>query len=205
MVEDKLYVDVTDTLENAGHKTIKGFDYIIKKYDFDYMFRIILSSYIVQDILLDYLKDKPTTKFLNASGNSFPSGSGYIMSRDVVKTVLGIQNLWNHSYLDDIALGKLINENTDIKLTSANRIDYQDYLDIPEYIDPKVYHFRCKTFKGDRNHDVEIFKKLHSIYYDSSNNRKNIIEKYIYTSSNDLASRNKKVIVKYYSPFYYYL
>ena len=178
IVDDKLYIDVEDTFQNIGYKTLKMFDYINKNYSYDYIFRTNLSSYIVQDKLLEYLDDKPVDKFFNAvigyhpNGIKFASGAGYIISKDIVETILEIKNLWDHNFMDDVALGKLILENTDIQLTSANRIDYDDVSQVREYNDPKIYHFRCKTHKIDRNNDVAIFKRLHSIYYDSSNNRR---------------------------------
>ena len=205
LVGDKLFVDVNETLENIGYKTISMFEYLLKHFEFEYIYRTNLSSYLVQDKLLKYLDNKPREKFYNAVSipfypAKFGSGAGYFLSKDVVKTIVDLQDSWDHTLLDDVALGKFIAQNTDIPLTDASRIDYTDSKDVPDYIDPKIYHFRCKTTTGDRNDDVKIFKRLHSIYYDSSNNRKVIKDHFsIYTKISDNKSIFKYLLIVFYT------
>lgn len=103
----------TEGLHTIGFKTISSFQYLLESYDFDYIFRCCAGSYVDQKNLKKFVENKPRKKFYcgaigNIDGIRYASGSGYILSRDLVKYVVDNGKLWNHSLIDDMALGKVL-------------------------------------------------------------------------------------------------
>jgi hypothetical protein len=187
---DKITCDCPESLGNIGKKTIISFELLYNKFDFDYIFRTNLSSFVHIENMIKYLKDMPSERFyggmctLNFSGEhlqkfgegTFASGSGYFLSKDIVKLLIDNKELWDHSIIDDVALAGLLKK-LGILPTLCPRIDIinlsndkliavngRDHIAVSDDDISKCYHFRCKT-SGDRSGDVQIFKKLNSIFY----------------------------------------
>ena len=128
------------------------------------------------DKLEKYIIDKPLNNFYHAVISEyndfgkklkFGSGSGYFLSKNLVKEIIENKEKWEHNYVDDVALGKLL-YNMNIEPTLAPRLDIDSYYNNEFYImghklDTSLikdhYHFRCKT-NGDRSGDIEIMKNL---------------------------------------------
>ena len=115
MESDKLYTDTEEGVLNVGYKTIKMFNYCYNNFSFDYIFRTNSSSYVNTKELLNFIKNKPLENFYSGiigshRGVNFASGSGYFISRDLVQAVISSQKEWDHSFIDDVSLGKLIHE-----------------------------------------------------------------------------------------------
>jgi hypothetical protein len=181
--DDKIICDCHESMDNIGLKTVKSFELLFENFEFDYIFRTNLSSFVNIDNMVKYLKDIPLERFyggmcsLNFSGvhlhkfgeGTFASGSGYFLSKDVVKLIIDNKELWDHSVIDDVAIAGLLKKlgllpslcpRIDIDSTS-NDILYYNNIPISDDDINKCYHFRCKT-SGDRSGDIEIFKKLNS-------------------------------------------
>jgi len=187
---DKIICNYPETLENIGLKTIKSFE-LLYDLDFDYIFRTNLSSFVDIKNMVKYLEDKPTDKYyagrcgLNFGGEhlikfgegSFASGSGYFLSKDIVKLIIDNKEKWDHSIIDDVAIAGLL-KGLNILPTNCPRIDITSttnglFYHQNDIIDDRIimnnYHFRCKTF-GDRTGDIIIFEELNKIkkkQYDS--------------------------------------
>jgi hypothetical protein len=151
--------NVAESLENCGYKTLKAFE-LLKNYDYDYIFRTNSSSYVDKELLKDYLQDKPRTNFYsgvigNHHGIIFASGSGFIISKNVVDLVLLKQEYWEHRFIDDVALGLLL-RNLKISPSPAPRYDVS-------FINDKTplnfYHYRLKSYKRDL--DIQRMKSLY--------------------------------------------
>jgi hypothetical protein len=99
-----------------------------------------------------YVFDKLSPPFI-----PFASGSGYILSRDLVQLVVNKQHKWDHSYIDDVALGLFLYP-FKIKRIEAKRMDVEDEL----IMDKGIYHYRLKH--RDRETDVRYMQRLHGIY-----------------------------------------
>ena len=128
--------NVRESLYNCGHKTIKAFE-----------------------LLKDYLQDKPRTNFYsgvigNHYGIKFASGSGFIVSKNVVDLVLLKKEYWEHRFIDDVALGLLL-RNLRINPTLAPRYDVET---VNEKTPMNYYHYRIKTF--NRDNDCQFMKSI---------------------------------------------
>lgn len=180
-----IYTVHDETLANIGQKTLTSFD-LIKNRKFDFLFRTNTSSYVFQENLIKFLKDKPTQNFYcGIVGNyhldpsiKFCSGAGYFLSRDVFNKVLENFNCWDHSYLDDVALG-LIAKDLNIPISNeAKRLTLADVeFNYSENVLREHYHIRCAAYHGKRT-DSKIeevhMKRIHSILGSGNDCRSNI-------------------------------
>lgn len=168
-----------ETLFNIGAKTIKSFELLYDSFEFDYIFRTNLSSYVCINKMINFLKDKPkhnyyagkleqffTHNITDFGEGNFASGCGFFISRDLIKKVLNNKDLYNNSHLDDVSIAGML-KILGVIPSNCPRIDITKILNNKFYynhdivnIDNDNYHFRCKT-DGDRSGDIEIFKKLY--------------------------------------------
>lgn len=153
--------NVSESLINCGFKTLEAFK-LLKDSDFDFIFRTNSSSYVDKKLLKDYLSDKPKNNFYsgvvgNHFGILFSSGSGFIITKDLVNLVLEKEQEWEHRFIDDVALGLLL-RNYNVTPTSAPRYDITTLNDKTPL---NFYHYRLKCH--DRNIDMQRMEKLHEM------------------------------------------
>ena len=159
LIGDKLFLNAPEGLRNVGYKTLKMYQYVYENFNFDYVYRTNSSSYIDINKLQSFVRDKPMEKFYcgvigrGVKGINFASGSGYFISKDLIEVVLKNKSKWQHGYIDDVALGLLLNN---YKIYPGSRFDVNNI----ENIDINHYHYRVKT-PGNRQIDV---KKMKMIY-----------------------------------------
>ena len=170
IINDEIYVNIPESFSNIGFKTISALKLIEAEKEYDYIFRTNVSSYINQELLFEKITTLPRNNVLAAvigevNGIKFPSGAGFLLSRDLVQYIISNEHKWDHSYMDDVALGLFFKDKTIIPL---DRRDYTDsYNNMLSDIDTTYknhYHYRCKI-DYDRNIDVETMLKLHGLIY----------------------------------------
>ena len=159
-----------------GLKTILAFKYVLKNYDFDFLFRTNTSSYLDVETLFKFLEGKsPTSVYRGVIGRvfgdtEFASGAGILLSRDVVERICERENDWKHGLVDDIAIAELISQlrNPTVPLMPLPRMDLAS-LDEAVSADPESikenFHFRCKTDSPDET--IKIMKYIHKVKYGS--------------------------------------
>src|SRR6266487_3878883 len=160
-----LDLPVPDDLPHVGHKTIACFEYLLASRDFDLIFRTNCSSYVDLPNLHEFVQNHGRTrrfycgKIATHGSVTFASGSGYFLSRDLVEFAVERKSEWNHSQLDDVALGNLMRRNG-VQVLPAPRKDYLNVRDVKD-VDTSQFHFRCKTESRFRIDDLGIMIKLH--------------------------------------------
>lgn len=164
-----IFTTTEESLENCGKKTLHAFE-MIYNFEFDYLFRTNSSSYIDKLNLLSFVATQPNTNFYcgiigNHNGINFCSGSGYFLSRDVFDLTMKHKDEWDHQFIDDVSLGKLLTSKG-INLKNAKRVDLlSNNLNINN-IPIDYYHYRLKT--NDRYLDAKNMiniKKLKDSFY----------------------------------------
>jgi hypothetical protein len=169
---DELIVNGEEGLYNIGYKTIKAFEYCLNNLEFDYIYRTNLSSYVDQVGLYKYANTCPLDDVYNGViGNyndiSFASGSGYLISKNLVKYTVTNKNEWNHiDFIDDVSLAKVLKSNN-ISPTYVNRIDILDDNALTSFDTSTIqdcFHFRCKS-ETDRQHDIKVMNMLYYNFF----------------------------------------
>ena len=172
-----LYLECVDDFNGLGQKTLLAFDFVLQNFDFEYIYRSNLGAFVDVTKLLSFLKDKPKDSFYcGVIGTDtyyfnkevkFASGSGYFLSKDLVKLVSDNKHLWPHHAVDDVALGYLMSL-LDIEIdTSAvrknvcnNSISYNLASELVDEIDEQyLYHIRLRS--DDRSIDIENMKNIY--------------------------------------------
>jgi len=173
IIEDKIYSRYPEGLYNIGYKTLDAFQ-LIKNFNFDYLLRTNSSSYVIQENLLKFLQDKPRENFYSGvnytyhesgsyHGGKFCSGAAYILSRDVFDKVLKSKSKWNHTLIDDVALGELITTHIKVDLNNqATRLTIEDVASYDLDLIKDHYHIRCKI-GYDRRMDQYHMYNIHNL------------------------------------------
>lgn len=170
IVEDTLYVNgKEDYIPGILDKTIKGMEYCLKNFSFDYLVRTNLSSFwnYYELLKLNLSENNVVLAFIGeCNGIKFPAGSGFIISRDIIKKCIQNYDKFDKTLPDDVAFGKYFIEN-DIPLTMGKRYNFLSNLkeisdsELDEILKLNNYHYRIMGNLGyDRSYDSEFFEKL---------------------------------------------
>jgi len=163
--EDHIYMKGVESITpGILIKTKMAFDYINNKYNYDYVIRTNLSSFWDLNNLLN-LKNFLQPQNLccgHLPFNSFISGTGIIMSNDVSKKITSIINTTT-SINDDVYISSLL-INCGYSIQNIEKIGftikylvYNNNNVIPDDTN-NILYYRIKN--GDRNIDIDMFKKL---------------------------------------------
>ena len=168
IVGENIYTTFDEGLYGCGHRTIAMLELLYNEYEFDYIFRTTLSSYVDIKKMTEFLNDKPKDNFYcgvigDFYGIPFCSGSGYFLSRNLVKLILDNKNLWNHEYIDDVALGILM-KNFGVPMVEGERQNVVSNSPLPyEEFDLNNYHFRLKSSNVNVETDITNMINLYNI------------------------------------------
>ena len=162
-----LKIQVDDRYFLIGLKTLAAFEYVLSQYQFDFLYRTNISSYIDLDGLFEFAISLPQDDvyagpLAKHNGIDFASGSGYFLSRSLLARILDSSDTWNHLEIDDVALGQVVSNLGGVKRVNIKRIDFSDAHQV-EKMDSdlfnSVFHYRCKNI--DANETIEVMKKIY--------------------------------------------
>lgn len=160
-------IEIPDRYFLIGLKTLAAFIYALENFDFDFVYRTNISSYVEIERLFEFGKNLPSGDvysgpFANHEEITFASGSGYFLSRSLIEKVIESRNDWNHLEIDDVALGQLTSNFQGLKLVPTGRIDFESpkhVYDVSQSDFESVFHYRCK--QNDSIKTIEIMKNIH--------------------------------------------
>lgn len=161
-------------------KTFKAFDYILKRYKFDFCIRTNLSCLFIIPTFLNYLEKIPTTNCYHGiiyptgkvyskkkliARTKFVSGAGMILSPDVVR-ILSKIDIRKNKYLyintsDDVIIGYLLSKRN--ILPSHNKEYIRLYLknkDEQNLIRDSRKHFHIRLKSSNRMTDLKKMRKI---------------------------------------------
>lgn len=157
-------------IPNVLKKTILGIKEVNKKYEYKYLFRTNLSSFLIIKNLLNILNKFDTDEFVYAGvlGRTYVSGAGCLFNKNTICQLLKNEKKLNYTKIDDVSIFFLLRN---IKRKSLTRMDFNNEnkeklpLIIKKIEDEKIYHLRCKINNNDRTDDINILKKLAEYFY----------------------------------------
>lgn len=159
---------------NILGKTIKALEFLCKYKDYDYIVRSNISTFIHYKKLVEYIDTLPTTNVytsgiislikwkhksygvLDKHKNTFSgSGTGIIMSADVLRDLLSNKEKLDYSVVDDVAIGVYMSEYN----TKAYHYLIVNYVDL--LTQGKTFTWG-DNYKACKNHSL-IIRKVHPI------------------------------------------
>jgi hypothetical protein len=175
---DQIITSVPDLYSLIGEKTLDAFEASIENFEFDYIFRTNTSSYVDLKGLQRFIEDKPKENFYAGTIGShqnikFASGCGYFISRDLVAKVVKNRILWDHNFVDDVSLGKLLTGDFNIDIHTVDRVDIDSLEMVVEQVKQSefsTFHFRCKAAHPETT--IQIMTTIHKLI---GYKRKNIL------------------------------
>lgn len=176
--ENLLCFDLEENLiPNILKKTCLAFEYIKNKYDFEYVFRTNLSSFLIIDRFLNYLDNIKNNNRYLYSGTivkkkylDFVSGAGILLNKNSIEIILKNTDKINFSLADDIAIATLLKG---IERVNINRYNIEKYnytldedkisLHYENILKNDYFHIRIKNASKENNdtlrwNDLKIFE-----------------------------------------------
>jgi len=151
-----------------GSRTLEAFETCLKIDGWEWLWRSNVSSYINLNTINSYLTDAPQKEL--AAGvigrfgrTSFLSGSGYLLSRDVVQLVVNQRSMWKNYLLDDVALGRILASNQ-IGFMEIPRLIVRSPDEVSRFTKKELlnyFYIRCNSSSRPRK-DAEIMRAIHS-------------------------------------------
>lgn len=175
---------VKEAYKTIGYKNLAAWKWMLENRDFDFMARVNASCYVHKERLRDHCMDYPATGFLCGSIVKDPNrapwmwgGHQFVMSRDVVQSLVDNPQVWNHSEIEDVALShaatalgipftqckdacafdRLSEDRWRVISVNGNNFEFTDWRDV-EKLDDQVF-FRVKR-DGARHEDAMIMNEL---------------------------------------------
>lgn len=116
---NELYIKCEETQNNILYKTLKALEFVYNNFEFDFIFRTNISSFVNQYKLYEYLKDKPKEKFYRGPSYvydiygdyfklKYASGGGFFLSKDLVLNLLKEEHY--PPLADDVVIGYYLNK-----------------------------------------------------------------------------------------------
>ena len=199
LIDDCFYYGELASRATLLRKCIEFWGYCLENFDFDYIFRPNLGCWVSMDALsklADNLPDEGlyggafgTTKGRRRGGIEFVSGSGFLLSRDIVQLIwdyhLNDRDITieynGNSLVDDVAIGAFLSafryhpqKGIDIQRTLLPRIDLHESEIDSSRIDPNCHHYyfshpkspNCyykmqEAIKERKNKSIILLKNIH--------------------------------------------
>ncbi len=195
IVEDTLFVQTDTSSKNLGLKLLLALDWCNKNIDYDFIFRTNTSSFVNKVQLENYISSNliqkeyvycgiPLIRDYKESQKkiNFLSGAGIILNKKTIQLILKNREYWDHNEWEDVALGKLLEENNITFLTGRRQDIKNNFYN--NLIDNTNYHFRCRLdnhYGYPRFLESFVLADMHKILnLKELNNKEKFIKKYIF-------------------------
>lgn len=166
---DEVYLPVPEGYENIIRKTTSFFAYALEHLNFDFLFRTNCSSYVDIPGLRKHLADKPRAHYFSGflgylEGRPYASGSGYILTPDLVELAVKHRSKVDFPQCPDDAVLSYLLQDLGATLRPARRQDFETTAQVSR-IDRSVYHFRCKAYDHGRRVDDRLMRRVHELLH----------------------------------------
>lgn len=150
-------------------KTIESFKYIYNNYNFKYIFRTNLSSFIDLNKLYSWAMNNTfnyAAVIGECYGTLFGSGAGFFLTKESINYLININNIDYGKNYDDVVIGELLIPK--FSISPVKRIDMlghnNENINFNDVLNSDVFHFRCKD-EGNMPNTVCNLLKLYELIY----------------------------------------
>lgn len=161
-----LEIDISEGLRYLGLKFFTALKYLYEM-KYDIVYKTTLSSIVIGDNFkrqtdsIDLSSPFYGGTPINFGRHPFASGANLMLNRKAIAELIILQKRWNHGLLDDVAIGRLL-ENS-VSITEISSLSISSLTELEHLSDDELHsmtHFRCKSSLPIRN-DVEIMLSLY--------------------------------------------
>jgi hypothetical protein len=155
-----------------NRRTLAFYDWVLKDTDYSHVFTTTSASYIRLEAFENfYNKCSSSEKIIWGSrmnpDSNFVSGSGRLVSREFIKSVMSNLSRFEAHRIDDVAIS-LFAQNIGAEVEFWDRLDLDNYESLERFLLNKeqfsdIFHFRIKT-KNRPYEDLKIMRSLHSTF-----------------------------------------
>lgn len=127
---------------NVLRKTIAIFQYCLDNFNFDFLFRVNISTYIHFENFYKYISQQSPSQFYGGcfAGRQWASGLGLIFSKDIIELIISNLKNFELSGQDDVWFGETLSR-----------------LGIPKsQITPSIFHFSSLLSGGIDNDKLQL-------------------------------------------------
>ena len=166
--ENYITFPVGDKLNDIGYKTIEAFEWVEKNFDYDYLLRANSSCYVNLEELTKFFVTKNNQEpiyggHMNNYDDNFDyvQGVGILLNRTAIQKILKHKLDWDHSLIDDVALGKIAHQES-FKKYSVDSLHVDGKI-LNGSLDESFIIYRCKmeNFGFPRYLDKYFLKIIH--------------------------------------------
>lgn len=148
---------IPDCLETVGLSTLLAMKRLLESSGFEYLVRTNTSSYLNLGPLSAALRDRLTPGVVLAQTGKwgrtiYPSGALYALHRHDVERIVENSSLWIHDYIDDVALGLLLQRLGDVEYRHEPRFEFPLMPLVEDQFPSAIAdyaHIRCKSISSD--------------------------------------------------------
>ena len=154
----------------AMNVTLNAFDIIRKHFDYDFIIRSSTSSFWVLSRLKELLQTLQKTNVFKGSKQFFNgvTGSGFILSKDVVDVFLKHEHILRNSNLaDDVTFSALARQiGIPLQDMEICNIEFPNTPNVDQMIkNTTACHFRVKSSENRLENDTIIFNNIYEYFY----------------------------------------
>lgn len=113
--EKVIYFDIREGYDTMGYKMLDAFEWALKKKEFEYIARVNSSCYVDKKELIKYVQTLESDKAfagveIKDKVNWCWGGMQFVISKDVIQSIVDNKDKYNHSLMEDMALSHLVKE-----------------------------------------------------------------------------------------------
>ena len=169
---NEIILKVGKSTRDISKKNLLAFEYVLKNFEFEYLFRTTTTSYVNLKKLNDLVVDKFTdfkelycgkimkTYDLEKNKQTFVSGAGILFSKSTIQNIVNNKEKIDLELWDDVGIGKLLNE-LEINPVEGSRYDIKGNI-FNLNVDLNQYHYRCRI---DNHYGYPRFLEYYVIKY----------------------------------------
>lgn len=162
---NNLLVDIPAGLRFLGVEMQAAYNFLFNM-GFEIVFRTTLSTVVNQKAFVSQVSRIPLDKpfyggnVINFGKHPFVSGANTFINLKAWKKVTENISKWNHGFLDDVALGRILEGRVPAtNIPGINLGNIQEVEQLQDYIIEETSTFRCRTFTSPRS-DSEVMRAL---------------------------------------------
>lgn len=165
LLGDDLHLDVPEGLRYLGIKVMSTLGYLYDK-QYEIVYKTTLSSMVNRPRFLNEISRINQSEpyyggtRVDFGKHPFVSGANLMINRRTIEILLSSTKKWNHGLLDDVSIGRILENKVAITEISTLNVTTLGDLDLlTDAMICETTHFRCKSSNLVRN-DLDIMREL---------------------------------------------